>query len=99
MNTPSPFIEVLTEELDVSDAWSGLFVGYENEDWRFKDLASHLFEWLPDFALTHQEQEDFNTGNGVKLMQRAAKIVYQSDKYKSRGEFGDFSPYDFKTNH
>lgn len=89
MTKPDPFIEVLAEELDVTDAWSGLFVGYEKEDWRFKDLASHLFEWLPDFALTHQEQEDFNTGNAVKLIQKAAKIVYQSDKYKSRGEFGE----------
>jgi hypothetical protein len=52
-------------------------------------MADYLFEWLPEFALKYSDLEDFNSATGMRLIKRAAKTVYTTDKYKKRGEFGE----------
>ncbi len=52
-------------------------------------MARHLFDWLPDFAFTHSELENFNHANATEFLARAAQAVYASDRYEHRGEFGE----------
>ena len=57
--------------------------------WRGKAFADHTMEWLPEFCLSAEELEDFRPGTAVALLRKAARLVYQTDKYKLRGEFGE----------
>ena len=66
---------------------------YEFETWRRYGLAKHLFEWLPEFALTWRERESFSDGNAVSLLRRAAQVVYDPKKYSRREESGELLLY------
>lgn len=68
---------------------TGLCVGYEREEWRASQFAQHILDWLPEFALKHSELVDINSGNAMQLIRDAAKRVYDSGKFKNRGEFGE----------
>ena len=46
-------------------------------------------EWLPEFALDHTEQQNINAGSAARALRNAAQRVYQTDKFKKRGEFGE----------
>ena len=84
---PAPFLDVRVH--DMAAQLSALCAGYEQGEWRGSQLAKHLMEWLPDFALSAEERVVFNHANGLELLRKAALQVYQTDKYKRRGEFGE----------
>lgn len=86
---PDPFLEVRVHLSAKSPSLCGLCVGYERRRWRAEQFASHIFEWLPEFALSPKEYESFNLGNSVRFMRRAVLSVYESKKFKNRGEFGE----------
>jgi hypothetical protein len=75
--------------VDAAPSLCGLCVGYESGRWRSAQLAEHLIEWLPEFALTPSEWLSMRHANSVKLIRQAARIVFQSEKYQRRGEFGE----------
>jgi len=58
-------------------------------EWRCKQLAQHLIEWLPEFVLRHSEREGLGADNAVKLIVRAARTVYATEKVETRGELGE----------
>lgn len=86
---PSPFLEVRVHEMHPPAGITALCAGYEQQVWREKQLASHLMKWLPEFALKHSELEGPGPHNAVELIAKAAKSIYASEKYKTRGEFGE----------
>jgi hypothetical protein len=86
---PEPFLEVLVQDVGEEPTLTALCAGYENGDWRCDALAHHLFEWLPEFALTWRERQEFSDATSVALLRRAAAVVYATDKYERRGEFGE----------
>ncbi len=86
---PAPFIDVRVKDVD-KDVWLfALCAGYELEEWREKELVEHVFEWLPEFALSSEEVESIGASNCMRQIRKAAKAMYKSEKYKSRGEFGE----------
>ncbi len=89
MDKPEPFLNVRICDRDISPQLVGLCVGYELGTWRAEQLAEHAMEWLPEFALTHRELEGLKSANVVRLMRRAAKNVYATEKFRRRGEFGE----------
>jgi len=89
MNCPKPFLVVRVHDAAILPTLCGLCAGYERGEWRDQQLAEHLVEWLPEFSLTASELKTFNSGNAVELLRRAAQVVYQSAKFKNRGEFGE----------
>src|SRR5688500_4132024 len=89
MNCPTPFLVVRVHDAGIMPTLCGLCAGYERGEWRDKQLAEHLVEWLPEFALTASELKTIDGGNAVSLLRRAAQVVYQSAKFKNRGEFGE----------
>ena len=66
-----------------------LCAGFERGEWRNNQLADHVMEWLPEFALNHSELNEIGHHNAVRMTRKAARIVYQTKKYGLRGEFGE----------
>jgi hypothetical protein len=88
-NKPAKFFDLIVHDLDRTPGLTGACAGYEAKVFRNEDLANYLFEWLPDFSMKYSELEEFNSGTAMRLMRRAAKTVYTTDKYGKRGEFGE----------
>lgn len=89
MDSPKPFlIEVYHQLVDLGDD-RALCAGFERQEWRADQLADHVLEWLPEFALPHSDLQELGHSNAMRLIRRAAKTVYQSEKYEKRGEFGE----------
>ena len=86
---PTPFLEVRVHRLDLVPGLSGVCAGYELGTWRASQLAAHMIEWLPDFALNHKEREVFGLHNAIPMIARAAHVVYTSQNFKKRGEPGE----------
>lgn len=86
---PAPFLEVRIHKMDITPSLSGLCVGYEQGVWRAEQFATHLMEWLPEFALKASECQALGHHNAIELIRRAAKSVYKTEKFKNRGEFGE----------
>jgi hypothetical protein len=64
--------------------------GFELGKWRCSQLAFHLAEWLPDYALIEEELR-VNHANMLIRLNQAAVRVYTSTKYKKRGEAGEIA--------
>ncbi len=86
---PDPFLQIRVERLDLDPSLAAFCAGYEQNEWRSKQLASHLLDWLPEFALKNSEWQGLQAHNARKLLSKAAQSIYTSPKYKSRGEFGE----------
>ncbi len=86
---PEPFLRARVHHHELFPAYTGLCVGYEQTVWRAEQLAEHLLEWLPEFALSNRELDALGHHNAVRLLRKAAHIVYQTPKYQNRGEFGE----------
>lgn len=86
---PDLFLTLRVHSIDIHPSLSGLCVGYERGEWRASQLADHLMDWLPEFALTASECMTLGHQNATKLIRKAAKRVYESKKFENRGEFGE----------
>lgn len=86
---PEPLLEVVLADLEIAPTLTGLCAGFEAGRWRAIELARHLFDWLPEFALTPSEREALGGHNAAESLARAARNVYTTTKYEHRGEFGE----------
>lgn len=86
---PETFWEVRVHDLSSDKGLSGLCVGYEQGQWRYAAFADYVMEWLPEFCLNSKEREELSHESAVKSLRKAANLVYQTDKYAKRGEFGE----------
>lgn len=84
-----PFFKVVVRELTVSPSLLGVCAAYERAAWRCDGLVDHLMDWLPEFCLTHSEFESLNGRNATRLIRRTAHRVYETKKFRNRGEFGE----------
>lgn len=89
MEHPDSFLNVIFHEAGDSGDDLALCAGFERGNWRNDQLADHVMEWLPEFALGHSELNEINHTNALRMTRKAAKIVYQTEKYGLRGEFGE----------
>ena len=89
MKCPDPFLEVRVSDTSLNPSLLALCAGYENGEWRAHQFASHLIEWLPEFCLKFSEIEGVGSHNMVKLLRMAASNVYDTEKFKTRGEIGE----------
>lgn len=89
MKCPDPFLEVRVSDASLNPSLLALCAGYEGGEWRAHQFASHLIEWLPEFCLKFSEIEGVGSHNMVKLLRMAASNVYDTEKFKNRGEIGE----------
>jgi len=86
---PEPFLEVHVHRPADTPGLTGMCAGYESDEYRCDQLAAHLIEWLPNFALKWTDRQRLQDATAIAFVRRAAKLVYNTDKYKNRGEFGE----------
>lgn len=84
-----PFFSVHCHQLALQPSLRGVCAGYESGKWRSEQLSRYLMEWLPEFSLSFSERESIRDTNLVSQLRKAAQIVYDTDKYDRRGEFGE----------
>jgi len=91
MSTTTPNFESdMILDLFVEDThFRGFSVGYELSEFRYEEMVDLIFSALADFTLTEKEKATMNPFNSNRKLKKAAKIVYATDKYKSRGEYGE----------
>jgi hypothetical protein len=87
---PDAFLAVRVQRGDLVPPLTGVCAGYELNEWRCKQLASHLMEWLPEFALTPSECDAVRAHNAVALVGQAARTIYASKKASSGMFWGFF---------
>jgi hypothetical protein len=84
-----PFFNLIIYKDDEFPDLIGLCAGFEANSWRKDQLVDHLFNYLPEFALTQSELQDLSGDNIVPKLRLAAGNVYQTGKFRNRGEFGE----------
>jgi hypothetical protein len=89
LNHPKPFLDVRVLNDTELPPFIAMCAGYELDEWRDTQLVKHIMKWLPEFALKHSECQSLDSSNAVELIEKAAKSIYSTDKYKLRGEFGE----------
>jgi len=89
MNHPEAFLNLVFHEASKLGDDLALCAGFERGKWRNDQLADHVIEWLPEFALNHSELNEIGYHNAIRMVKKAARIVYQTEKYGLRGEFGE----------
>ena len=83
------FFNIIIHKDDTFPDLHGVCAGFESRQWRKEQLVDYLFEYLPEFALTYSEFEKLTGENVVAKMRQVAASIYQSGKFKNRGEFGE----------
>ena len=64
--------------------------GFEGGAWRAQDLVDDLFQrHLPSFALSFTDLTSIDGETAARSLKQAADIVYNTNKYGSRGEMGE----------
>lgn len=86
---PAPFLEIRVTMPDLKPPLTAACAGYELGEWRGSQLAAHLVEWFPEFALKFSEWRDIGAHNAAQQLARAASAIYKSANYQRRGEFGE----------
>ena len=89
MEHPDNFLEIIFHVIKGAGDDLALCAGFERGKWRNDQLADHMMEWLPEFALDYSELREIGHANALRMTKKAAKIVYQTEKYGLRGEFGE----------
>ncbi len=89
MEHPDYFFNLVFHEPSEFGDNLALCAGFERGEWRNDQLADHVMEWLPEFALSYSELKEIGHHNAIKMTKKAARIVYKTEKYGSRGEFGE----------
>ena len=79
--------------MDVVDRWPTLrsvCPGFERGEWRRDDLARDIFDrHLLNFATNFSTFSTVTGDTAAADIRNAARIVYQTEKYRSRGEYGE----------
>lgn len=88
-NKPEPLFELVVHDIVRQPGFTAADAGYESSEWRYKAVADYLFDWLLEFAMKYSDLEDVNSATAAKMLNKAAKTVYMTEKYGKRGEFGE----------
>lgn len=87
---PVGVLAVRTQDLAAEPGLTLLCAGYELTEWRAQQLVDDLFQrHLVSFSLSYTQFQAINGDTAAKALKRAAQIVYATDKYARRGEFGE----------
>ncbi len=87
--TPEPFLTARVAFVDGEPRMTTLCAGFERGEWRQEGFVKHLFDYLLEFAMKWSELKNLNSGTAVRMIEDAARRVYETEKYGKRGEFGE----------
>ncbi|MFW0119148.1 DUF1837 domain-containing protein [Rothia sp. P5764] len=90
----NPILEVRFEEANKNPPVMSFCPDYEDSTWRSEALARDIIRrHLASFALSFNQYSKINGDNAAESLSQAAKIIYSTDKYSKRGEFGEIILY------
>ena len=85
-----PFNSDLVLEERISDSTLRAYhVGFDQNKFRLLPLVETIRNVIPEYALGYHNGNNIPFTEIVERLKDAAKTVYTTDKYKSRGEFGE----------
>ena len=84
----SKFFKIIVHDDSSIPTLLGICVGFENGEWRGQRLADNLFNCIPDFCLSYSEVHEVDSTEWMDKLRKSVAMIYNSPKYKSRGEFG-----------
>jgi hypothetical protein len=87
--TPAPFLTARVVVVNGEPQMTTLCAGFERGEWRQDGLVKHLFDYLLEFALKWSELKKLNSATAVRMIEDAARRVYETEAYGKRGEFGE----------
>lgn len=83
-------LTIRVQQMDLQPSLTVLCAGYELDEWRAAALVDDLFQrHLASFALSYTDYREIDGQNAARSLKRAAQVVYSTDKYRRRGEFGE----------
>jgi HamA len=86
---PPRLLRTIVKRVEDVPGLAGVCAGFEASEWRYDQLAEHITEWLPEFALNEREFNALSGVNARRALRAAAETIYNSSKYASRGEVGE----------
>lgn len=89
-NLPERLLTCLYDSTSANGGQALYCAGFELQRWRCDALATHIMEWIADYALVEEELNVSHANMYVRLQQAAVRI-YTSDNYKRRGEVGEIT--------
>lgn len=85
-----PFKSELVIEEKISEATLKAYhVGFDENKFRLKPLVDVLMRTIPEFTFGCHEGECIQLTDAWDKLREAARLVYTTDKYQRRGEFGE----------
>jgi len=81
--------ELIIEERVSSPTLKGYYIGFDQQKFRLIPLADVIRNVIPEFSFGLHEGTHFSLTEMVERLKEAAEMVYQTDKYQTRGEFGE----------
>lgn len=51
---PPPLLRAIIKRVEDVPGLAGVCAGFEAGEWRYDQLAEHIVEWLPEFALNER---------------------------------------------
>lgn len=87
--TASSFFTARAEVRDESPQLTTLCAGFEAGEWRREAFANYLFEYLLEFALQWSQLQTLDSPTAARMIQEAARRVYESAERERCGEFGE----------
>jgi len=87
MSRPFKSEGIIEEKVTQIDL-KGFHVGFDQNKFRLGPLVDIIRSVIPEFAFGYDKGQ-VNTTEIVEVLKEAASTVYDTDKYKKRGEFGE----------
>lgn len=81
--------ELVLDERISESTFRAYHVGFEQNEFRLKPLVDVIRRVIPEFALGYYEGSSIPLTEVVDKVEEAARTVYTTDNYKTRGEFGE----------
>lgn len=87
---PRPFKSEKVIEEKISDATLKAYhIGFEDNKFRLNPLVDILMRAITEFAFGYHEGISIPHTEIIEKVREAADVIYQTDKYQKRGEFGE----------
>ncbi len=88
MTRPFKSENVLTEQIS-ENGLKAYHVGFDQNQFRLQPLVDIIRNVIPEFSLGYHSGMSIPLTEMVERLKEASETVYLTDKYKTRGEFGE----------
>ena len=88
MTRPFKSENVIKEQISI-DGLRAYHIGFDQKQFRLQPLVDVIRRVIPEFALGYHAGTSISLNEIVERLKEAAETIYLTDKYKTRGEFGE----------